>query len=241
MMNDIWEPIYRLSVVVVFFFVVAVVVVAAVFGRGPGGEKMREMREVADMRNVLERRGRGVGMIGAAGDDRGGREARVILDSIRRIVRALRVFDRDAERRVGLSGAQVFVLQKLRGEEVVSINELARRTHTHQSSVSGVVKKLEKRKLLRRSQGIKDGRRVEVSITGKGKKILGSAPAAAQDRLVRAIYGLSSARRMELSRSLVDLVKGTGIEDHSPSLFFEEGKRAGAKRSMKSPGQSGKK
>jgi DNA-binding MarR family transcriptional regulator len=59
-----------------------------------------------------------------------------VLDAVRRIVQALRESSRQAERQVGLSGAQLFVLQKLAESPASSVNELAARTHTHQSSVS---------------------------------------------------------------------------------------------------------
>ena len=77
----------------------------------------------------------------ASGDGRGQAEleARTILDSIRGIVQVLRESSRAAEERVGLSGAQLFVLQKLGEGGGASLNELAARTRTHQSSVSVVV------------------------------------------------------------------------------------------------------
>ncbi|MDP9172526.1 MAG: MarR family winged helix-turn-helix transcriptional regulator [Planctomycetota bacterium] len=156
----------------------------------------------------------------AASDD-----ARLVMDSIRRIVRALRLFDRQAERSVRLSGAQVFVLQKLRDGEPVSINELAERTHTHQSSVSVVVQKLVNQKLIRRAQAATDARRVELSLTAKGRALLKSAPAAAQDRLIAAIQQLNAPHRSQLARRLAELTQKMGIEDQQPSLFFEDGLR----------------
>ena len=65
-----------------------------------------------------------------------------VLDAMRRIVQALRESSRWAERHVGLSGAQLFVLQTLAETPGLSVNELAERTHTHQSSVSVVVSRL---------------------------------------------------------------------------------------------------
>ena len=59
-----------------------------------------------------------------------------ILDSIRRIVHGLRVSSKIAEKELGISGAQLFILQKLSQSNRLSINELAERTLTHQSSVS---------------------------------------------------------------------------------------------------------
>ena len=62
-----------------------------------------------------------------------------MLDAVRRIVQTLRESSRAAEKAVGLSGAQLFVLQTLAEAPGLSLNELAARTHTHQSSVSTVV------------------------------------------------------------------------------------------------------
>src|SRR6188508_2107958 len=69
-------------------------------------------------------------------------ETRAILDAVRRIVRDLHESSRASEKQVGLSGAQLFVLQTLAQSPGASLNDLAARTHTHQSSVSTVVAKL---------------------------------------------------------------------------------------------------
>ena len=73
--------------------------------------------------------------------------AREVLDAIRRIVQALRESSRAAEKGVGLSSAQLFVLQTLQETPGLSLNELAERTRTHQSSVSVVVTKLARQRL----------------------------------------------------------------------------------------------
>jgi MarR family transcriptional regulator, lower aerobic nicotinate degradation pathway regulator len=149
-------------------------------------------------------------------------DSRVVLDCIRRVVRVLRLFDREAEKRVGLSGAQVFILEKLRDGGGVSINELAERTHTHQSSVSVVVQKLVDRKLVRRSSSPRDARRVEQSLTDRGRRLLRSAPPAAQERLIASLAAFPSARRRLLARLLTELIRKSGIERHPPTLFFED-------------------
>src|SRR5580700_7637450 len=101
---------------------------------------------------------------------------RRVMDSIRRIVQTLRLFDRASQNRLGLSSAQVFVLQKLRDGTFVSVNELARRSHTDQSSVSVVVDKLVRRRLVARSRSPVDGRQRRISITPGGKASLRAAP-----------------------------------------------------------------
>ena len=64
------------------------------------------------------------------------------MNAIRSIVRALRVSSRMIESKMGMSGAQLFVLQQLAEKPAHSLNELAERTATHQSSVSVVVRRL---------------------------------------------------------------------------------------------------
>src|SRR5688500_1533543 len=96
----------------------------------------------------------------------GAGEARAVLDSIRLIVQTLRISSRAAERDVGVSAAQLFVLTKLAAaNKPLSVGELADRTLTHQSSVSVVVQKLEKQGLVARTRSQDDARRVELSLT----------------------------------------------------------------------------
>jgi DNA-binding MarR family transcriptional regulator len=149
-------------------------------------------------------------------------DIRLVLDSFRRIVHVLRLFDRDAQKRLGLSGAQVFVLEKLQEADGISINELADRTHTHQSSVSVVAQKLVGLKLVERTTSPTDGRRVELFLTKKGKQLLASAPPAAQTRLISAIGAMPKTSRGMLGRLLLELIQNTGIDRQSPALFFED-------------------
>src|SRR5262249_31696851 len=98
-----------------------------------------------------------------------------VLGGIRHILRAPREASRGAGREVGLGGAQLFVLQRLAGAPALSLNELAARTLTHQSSVSTVVSKLVRRGLVARTRADADGRRVEITLTAAGREVLGRA------------------------------------------------------------------
>src|ERR1700753_4266298 len=110
-----------------------------------------------------------------------------VLDSIRRIVRVLRVASRAAEKEVGLTGAQLFVLHHLAESPAISLNELAARTRTHQSSVSVVVQRLVERGLVSRLRSGNDGRQIELGLTAPARKLVNKAPGAAQDRLIGAL------------------------------------------------------
>src|SRR5581483_2006993 len=122
-------------------------------------------------------------------------ETQEILDSFRRIVRALRESSRAAEQRVGLSGAQLFVMLALKREPQLSINELAERTRTHQSTVSVVVSRLVERGLVTRTPSAVDGRKLVLALTAEGRALLKRAPDAAQERLIESIDTLAASQR----------------------------------------------
>ena len=151
------------------------------------------------------------------------------LDAIRRIVQALRISTRAAERRLGISGAQLFVLHALSETPADSLNELAARTFTHQSSVSTVVERLVRRRLVSRKRSSTDARRVVLSLTPSGRELLRSSPDIAQLRLISALRELPPRDRRSLARILDHVVHEMGA-DTAPSLFFEENGRGGRKR-----------
>src|ERR1700750_2387985 len=105
-----------------------------------------------------------------------GLETRAVLDAFRRIVQGLRESSRAAEQHAGVSGAQLFVLRTLAEAPRLSLNELAERTRTHQSSVSAVVARLARARLVERGTAAGDARRAELSLTARGRRRLRSAP-----------------------------------------------------------------
>jgi DNA-binding MarR family transcriptional regulator len=150
-------------------------------------------------------------------------EVRQVLNALRQIVRSLRVSSRAAEQRVGLSGAQLFVLQCLARQSPCSVNELAARTATDQSSVSVVVSRLVALGHVRRTASKLDRRSVDLSLSRSGRALLESAPEAAQDRLISALSELPKAELKTLSRLLGKVVQGADVSQPVPSLFFEDG------------------
>jgi DNA-binding MarR family transcriptional regulator len=149
-------------------------------------------------------------------------DVRSILDSVRRIVRELRLASRASEKAVGLSAAQLFVLQKLAEAPAQSLNELAARTRTDQSSVSVVVRRLAEAGLVRRRRSGTAGRRVQMSLTAKARRLLEKAPGATQEGLIAALHRLPEAGRRPLARLLKAWVTEAGLNDDAVVMFFEE-------------------
>jgi DNA-binding MarR family transcriptional regulator len=146
-----------------------------------------------------------------------------VLDSIRRIVRLLREGSREAEETVGLSAAQLFVLQRLDSPRPLSLNELAARTLTHQSSVSVVVRRLVDRGLVQRKPAANDARRLDLSLTRRGQALLSRAPGVAQDRIIAAVAALPLPQQRALTTGLESLVEALGFDDEAqPMLHLED-------------------
>ena len=148
--------------------------------------------------------------------------AREVMDSIRRIVQVLRVGSRAAERHAGISAAQLFVLERLAASQrPLSVNELAERTLTHQSSVSVVVQKLERQRLIERQSAPGDARRAQLSLTPAAQRVLRKAPGVAQNRILGALAEMSPADRRSLARLLGEVARRVS-DGQAPSMFFED-------------------
>lgn len=147
------------------------------------------------------------------------------VEALRRLVRLLHDSARKAQGRTGISGAQLFVLRVLADHPGLSINDLAERTMTHQSSVSVVVSRLLVRGLVARHASPADRRRQLVTLTARGRALYRTSPAVAQERVVEAVRKLSPARRQGLSDGLRALAEALGASRKGTSMFFEDDKR----------------
>jgi DNA-binding MarR family transcriptional regulator len=154
-------------------------------------------------------------------------EVHAAMNAVRRIVRALRLSSRASEKALGVSGAQLFVLQQLAesaGHEgaAPSITQLAELTATDPSSVSVVVSRLVAGGLAARRPSRSDGRRAEIQITPAGQALLQRAPSPAQARMIEGLAKLRPARRRELIAGLEAVVEAMGVAGETAGMFFED-------------------
>ncbi len=153
-------------------------------------------------------------------------DVRAALDAFRRIVQTLRTSSREAERRVGLSAAQLFALQQLAGMSGASVNDLASRTFTHQSSVSAVVRRLVERKLVAKVAARDDRRRVRLTLTDSGRALLRRSPEAVQDRLIAGIAALPVAERRAFTAAITTIAETLAVGNGAPPMLFEDKRSA---------------
>jgi DNA-binding MarR family transcriptional regulator len=108
----------------------------------------------------------------------------------------------------------------------LSINELAEKTFTHQSTVSEVVSRLVDKRLITRNASKLDGRRLELVLTPRGRATLGKAPKTAQEALAKGLDRMTERKRQKLALLLSELLRSSGFStEEAPPLFFEESKK----------------
>lgn len=144
------------------------------------------------------------------------------MNAVRSIVRAQRINTRAIELKMGISLAQLFVLQQLAERPSDSLNDLADRTATHQSSVSVVVRRLVERGLVSRTPSAVDRRRIEIALTPAGRALLVDAPTTIQRQLMTGLTTMSVDEQDELAALLERWLREARIDINSPPMIGEE-------------------
>jgi len=99
-----------------------------------------------------------------------------LLAALRHALRRFQRFSRDAATGAGLTPQQhqaMLAIKGFPGRDYVSIGELAGRMQLKHHSAVGLVNRLEKRQLVRRTPSPEDRRRLEVRLTVAGEKLIG--------------------------------------------------------------------
>ena len=143
------------------------------------------------------------------------------MNSLRRVVRGLRLADAESEAALGVTTAQLFVLREIDRSRVLTVSELSQRTATTQSSVSEVVARLDARGLIARTRSNTDRRRAEISLSEAGRALLARAPETVQERLLSALERLSPCRRRQAAQGLRAWIYEAGLADVAATMFFE--------------------
>ncbi len=148
---------------------------------------------------------------------------RQMMDSLRRVVQALRTSHRAAGS-FKLTGAQLWVLNLLgESEAPLSVRDIAAGTRTDPSTVSVVLSRLERRGLVTRKRSAKDSRRLEIRLTKRGHAVNANAPSpVAQAKLIDALERLSNRDATKFAALLAHIVEAMGVADEPVRMIFDD-------------------
>lgn len=138
-----------------------------------------------------------------------------ILQSLRRIIRAVDIHSRKLTSLHGITGPQLVCLATLCEEGPLASTELSRRVYVSASTITGIIDRLEQRGCIERRRDDADRRRVLLHPTDEGRRLAARAPMPLQDRLTERLQNLSASDREAIAASLarvVELMEAEGLE-----------------------------
>jgi DNA-binding MarR family transcriptional regulator len=108
-------------------------------------------------------------------------------------------------RQHGLTGPQVTALKMLQASDGMSLSGLSARMSARNSTITGIVDRMEKQELVRRVRSDEDRRVVCLHLTDEGRKMADTIPVSSIEIFADALSSLPEDDRNELRRILSDL------------------------------------
>lgn len=144
-----------------------------------------------------------------------------ILISIRRVIRSVDKYSRKIHAELGLTTPQLLCLDALGKQNNIMIKELANLVNLSESTIIGIVDRLEAKQYVARNRSRDDRRKVFLSLTEAGEGVLKAAPSLLQDKFSSALNQLDKKEQETITQSL-ERVVGLMEADHldaSPNLL----------------------
>ncbi len=143
-----------------------------------------------------------------------------IIDNLRRVFQVVNEHSKEAERKTGLTGPQLWAIKTIAHGAPIMVSEIATRMHLHPATVVGILDRLETRELVRRVRSTEDRRVVQVELTGLGKDLVKKSPEVAQGLLVSGLEPLTTKNLRSIAGALDQLVEILGAQGIPPKLIL---------------------
>jgi DNA-binding HxlR family transcriptional regulator len=118
---------------------------------------------------------------------------------------ALQRMSKQMNRSIGLTGPQRLVVRLLGRNPGLSAGQLAAELHLDPSTLTGILQRLEGRRLVQREKDPTDARRLRLSLTPKGQTFDGPTPGTIEAALTRAMES-HGPRDVKAARNLLSAI-----------------------------------
>ena len=135
-----------------------------------------------------------------------------IVSGLRHIGRELSVHSKFIQDTYNITMPQLVCLREIRDNGPISLGQLTRLLHLNNSTVTGIVDRLEKRNLVRRVRQSRDRRQIHVEITEDGSEFIKNAPNPIQEGFLERLESLGEEKVALLLWSLELLVDMLGTD-----------------------------
>lgn len=106
---------------------------------------------------------------------------RELLVSLRKIIQAIDIHSKTLNKKFGITGPQLIVLQEILNHGQISITPLSKITSLSQATITDITKRLETKGLIVRKKLENDRRSVGLLLTQAGKEIMKKLPSPLQE------------------------------------------------------------
>jgi DNA-binding MarR family transcriptional regulator/GNAT superfamily N-acetyltransferase len=125
-----------------------------------------------------------------------------VLIALRRIVRSIDLHSKKLAQSHGLTIPQVVLLREIQQRGRLSLSDLARSSILSNATVTGIIDRLEAKKLVKRIRSETDRRQVFVEIMPDGIEILAKMPPILQENFVQKLKELEKWEQTQILSSL---------------------------------------
>ncbi len=130
-----------------------------------------------------------------------------VLEAIIYLYTESRRITKDLARRAELTGPQLTVVKMLETVGELSLSDLSDRIRAQNSTVTGIIDRMEREGLVVRARSTEDKRVVRIRLTEKGERIAREIPVEPMEIFRNALAGLTAAETRDLLRILTKLAR----------------------------------
>ena len=136
-----------------------------------------------------------------------------IVFLIRKLIQGAELYTKELNKKHSVTAAQLNCLLALYENGPLPPSQIARHMMVKSSTVTGVIDRLEKKRLVTRQRNSPDRRIINIQLTPDGKKLAKIAPPPIQQRVVDGLQQLSSRELDQIIFSLAKLTKMLDLQD----------------------------
>jgi DNA-binding MarR family transcriptional regulator len=136
-----------------------------------------------------------------------------VIFLIRKLMHGAELYTKELNKKYSITSAQLNCLLALYENGPMPPSQIARHMLVNSSTVTGVIDRLEQKKLVSRQRNSPDRRIINIHLTSSGEKMAEVAPPPIQQRVLDGLQQLSQNELNQIIRSLAKLTKMLDMQD----------------------------
>ncbi|MFT5729765.1 MAG: DNA-binding MarR family transcriptional regulator [Desulforhopalus sp.] len=152
-------------------------------------------------------------------DDR----CRNLLIALRKMIQAIDQHSTNLQKKFGLTGPQLILLQSISAHDKVSVTQLSKNVSLSQATVTDITKRLENNGQITRTRDTDDKRKTNIALTENGKAILNTVPPLLQEQFTERFSKLDNWEQLMIESAFERVVSMMSAEDIDASSILVSG------------------